>query len=165
MKRIFLILTFLLTSTLFCQEFETINYNGLYMTIPVEYRKLSVQEILLNYKNYGSIPDLVYVKNDSNVSIKFTSIDFEDSNFIEFKNQLNTQYSKFNIIENNIKKINNKDFVVFKFKTINSQSNTIIVNNLTTSLNGKMLIITCTNVENAENNELMSRIITDIKMR
>ncbi len=152
----------MLTSTLFCQEFETINYNGLQMIIPVEYKKLSVEEILLKYKDYGSIPDLVYVKNDSNVSIKFTSIDFEDSNFIEFKNQLNTQYSKFNIIENNIKKINNKDFVVLKFKTINSQSNTIIVNNLTTSLNGKMLIITCTNVENAESNELMSRIITDI---
>lgn len=160
---LFIILIFNLY-VVFSQEFKNIKFENISINVPENLIRLTRRDIELKYLGQGNIPDFAYEskKGDINVSFKKTYIPISEQQFNILKNNLRFQFSnsKMKIVKNDIVSINNKKYVYSKVLLKNEN---LLMSNLITAKEGKMVMIIVTNSifrknYEEENNQIVNSI-------
>lgn len=168
MKNILLILLTMFSLYSYSQETFLVTHKGLSIELPVTFKALTQENIEKRYAAYGAIPDVVFEEGNSNVSIVSTFISFDESKYESYKEAVIKQYlqSNIEILINDIRRINEKKFILIKLRVTGNDGYDIIVNSLTTDIAGKMNTITLTQKLNlTENNgDRFEKVIESIKI-
>ncbi|NQX85545.1 MAG: hypothetical protein HRT67_06525 [Flavobacteriaceae bacterium] len=152
----------------YSQETFLATHKGLSIELPKSFKTLTQEDIKKKYSAYGAIPDVVFEEGNSNISIVSTFISLDESKYESYKEAIIKQYIQPNIeiLTNEISIINEKKFIIIKLKITGNDDYNIIVDNLTTDINGKMNTITFTQklLLSEMNEDKFKKIIQSIRI-
>ena len=160
----FLVLILLPFYGMNAQQNKNIKIGGFGLEVPKALSSLSKTEREQKYAIQGQIPDEVYqTKNDDvNISYMSTFVPIEEAKFPVLKNNLEKQFTNPNseILQSDIIELDGKKFVLTK---VMLKVNNILMTNLVTEKQGKMVMLIISHSTNRvnyfkENEQIMNSL-------